>query len=84
MRTTADVTGDKPIAVLFDGRCGVVMGLLSYYARGRGFPHSANICVHEHVCLYWVWVFLCIICIYKKNVYKYVFIRYLNSIIQAL
>jgi hypothetical protein len=36
------------------------------------FPHSANICVHEHVCLYWVWVFLCIICMYiqNKNVYK--------------
>jgi hypothetical protein len=26
------------------------------------FPHSENICVHEHVCLYWVWVFLCVIC----------------------
>jgi hypothetical protein len=35
------------------------------------FPHSANICVlcvPEHVCLYWVWVFLCIICIhYQPN-----------------
>jgi hypothetical protein len=40
------------------GRCGVVVGILAYYARGRG-PHSTNICVHEHVCLYWVWVFLC-------------------------
>jgi hypothetical protein len=40
-------------------------------------PHSANICVHKHVCLYWVWVFLCIVCICKKNAYKYVFIRYL-------
>jgi hypothetical protein len=38
------------------------------------FPHSANICVHEHLCLYWLWVFLCIICMYlqKKNVYQYV------------
>jgi hypothetical protein len=42
--------------------------------------------VHEHVCLYWVWVFLYIICMYlqKKNVYKYTFIRYLESITQAL
>jgi hypothetical protein len=31
------------------------------------FPHSANICVHEHVCLYWVWVFLCIICKYLQK-----------------
>jgi hypothetical protein len=50
------------------------------------FPHCANICVHENVCLYWVWGFLCIICMYlqKKSVYKYVFIRYLESITQAL
>jgi hypothetical protein len=35
--------------------------------------------------LYWVWVFLCIICMYlQKNVYKYVLIRYLESITQAL
>jgi hypothetical protein len=44
------------------------------------FPHSANICVHEHVCFYWVWVFLCIVCMYlQKKVYQYVFIRYLIS-----
>jgi hypothetical protein len=49
------------------------------------FPHCANICVHEHVCLYWVWVLLCIICMYlQKNVYKYILIRYLESITQAL
>jgi hypothetical protein len=46
------------------------------------FPHS----VHGHVCLYWVWWFLCIICMYvfPKKKYKYVFIRYLESITQAL
>jgi hypothetical protein len=37
--------------------------LLRKRSRVR-FPHSTNICVHEHVCLYWVWVFLCIICMY--------------------
>jgi hypothetical protein len=31
-------------------------GILAYYARGRGFDcrTSANICVHEHICLYCV------------------------------
>jgi hypothetical protein len=32
--------------------------LLRKRSRVR-FPHSANNCVHEHVCLYWVWVFYC-------------------------
>jgi hypothetical protein len=40
--------------------------LLRKRSRVR-FPHSANICVHEHVCLYWVWVFLCIICMYLQE-----------------
>jgi hypothetical protein len=54
---------------MVDGRCGVEVGTLADYARGRGFDslHSANICVHEQVCLYWVWVFLCIICMYLHN-----------------
>jgi hypothetical protein len=66
-------------------RSGVNTRLLRQRSRVR-FPHSANICVHEHVCLYWVWVFICIICMYlqKKNVYKYVLIRYLESVTQAL
>jgi hypothetical protein len=40
--------------------------LLRKTSRVR-FPHSANICVHEHVYLYWVWVFLCIICMYLQK-----------------
>jgi hypothetical protein len=44
------------------------------------FPHSANICVHAHVCTYWVWVFLCIIHYFtKKNVFK-VYINPLSRI----
>jgi hypothetical protein len=35
--------------IYYDGRCGVVAGILAMRVR---FPHSANICVHEHVCLY--------------------------------
>jgi hypothetical protein len=35
----------------------------------------------QHVCLYWVWVFLSMYL--QKNEYKYVFIRYLDSITQA-
>jgi hypothetical protein len=69
----------------FDGQCGVAVGILAYYARGRGFDSRT---VQTYVCLYWVWVFLCIICMYlqKKSVckYEYVFIRYLKSIKQAL
>jgi hypothetical protein len=43
--------------------------LLRKKSRVR-FPHCANICVHEHVYLYWVWVFLCIICMYlQKKMY---------------
>jgi hypothetical protein len=45
---------------------GVNTRLLRQRSRVR-FPHSANICVHEHVCLYWVWVFLCIICLYLQK-----------------
>jgi hypothetical protein len=57
--------------------------LLRKRSRVR-FLHSANICVHEQGCLglgvsvYNMYVFT------KKNVYKYVFIRYLESITQAL
>jgi hypothetical protein len=40
--------------------------LLRKRSRVR-FPHSTNICLHEHVCLYWVWVFLCIICRYEQK-----------------
>jgi hypothetical protein len=44
--------------------------LLRKRSRVR-FPHNANICVREHVCLYWVWVFLCIMYVFaKKYVYK--------------
>jgi hypothetical protein len=35
--------------------------------------YSTNIYVHEHVCLYWVWVLLCIICMcLQKKVYTLV------------
>jgi hypothetical protein len=59
-------------------RCGGNTRLLRQRSRVR-FPHSANICVHEHVCLYFVWVY-----VFTKKVYKYVLIRYLESITQAL
>jgi hypothetical protein len=68
-------------------RSGGYTRLLRKRSRVR-FLHSANICVHEHVCLYWelglgvsmynMYVFT------KENVYKYVLIRYLESITQAL
>jgi hypothetical protein len=45
------------------------------------FPHSTNICVHEHVCWYTVWVFLHILYMYKK---VHIIIRHLESLTQAL
>jgi hypothetical protein len=47
------------------------------------FPHNANICVHVHVFLYWV---VLGVSMYntKKNVYEYVFIRYQDSVTQAI
>jgi hypothetical protein len=41
-------------------------------------PAHTNICVHEHVCLYWVMY------LFTKKKYTYVFIRYLEFITQAL
>jgi hypothetical protein len=71
-------------AYYFDGRCGVVVGILAYYARGRGFDSRT---VQTFVCknmsvlglgisMYNMYVFT------KENVYKYVLIRYLESITQ--
>jgi hypothetical protein len=49
----------------FDYRFGVVDCILACYARGRGFLRSTNICVHENVYSYWVWV-VCVICMYMQ------------------
>jgi hypothetical protein len=64
-----------------------MVGILAYYARGRGFDsHTVQtfVCMNMSVCI-GAGCF-CIICMYlqKKNVYKYVLIRYLESITQAL
>jgi hypothetical protein len=75
-----------------DDRLGVVMGILAYYASGRGFDSRT---VHTFVCsctqmyasLFVLGLGVSMNNMYvftKKNVYKYVFIRYLKSIIQAL
>jgi hypothetical protein len=53
--------------------------LLRKRSRVR-FPHSAIICVHKHVCLYWVWVFLCIICMCLQKKCKQVCIYPLSRI----
>jgi hypothetical protein len=48
-------------------------------------PHSTNICVHEHVSLYWGWVLSVFtvlnVYVFTKKV-KYIFVRYLESITQ--
>jgi hypothetical protein len=36
---------------------------------GVRISHSVNFCVHEHVCLYWVWVFLCYMYVFTKKNY---------------
>jgi hypothetical protein len=69
----------------YAGRFGVV-GILAYYARDRGFDFrtvQTFVCMNMSVCLYGSGYFY-VECIYKKNVYKYVFIHYLESITQAL
>jgi hypothetical protein len=63
-----------------------VVGILAYYARGSGFDSRTVqifVCMNMFVLdlgvsMYNMYVFI------KKNVYKYVFIRYLESITQAL
>jgi hypothetical protein len=40
--------------ILFDGRCGVVVGILAYYARGRGFDSrtvQTFVCMNMSVCI---------------------------------
>jgi hypothetical protein len=65
-----------------DGRIGVVVGMLAYYARGRGFdPRTVQtfVCMNMSVVL-GLGVLLCIMCIYlQKKVYKYVLV-YLSVI----
>jgi hypothetical protein len=54
----------------FDGRFGVVVGVLAYYARGRGFDfRTVQVCIGSG-CIY--------VCIYKKRKIIWVFIRYLE------
>jgi hypothetical protein len=48
-----------------DGRCGIVVGILDYYARGRGFDSrtvQTFMCMNMPVCI--ESGFLCIICMY--------------------
>jgi hypothetical protein len=82
---------DRPLRTLLnfhernDGGFGVMVGILAYYARGRGFDScTVQTFLRMNMPVYWVWVFLYIICIYYKKIYKYAFIRYLESIPQAL
>jgi hypothetical protein len=83
-----DTTKDKQhnrIVISIDGRCGVVVGLLAFYARGRGYDSrtvQTFMCMNMSVCI-GSGCFNVYVCIYKKNVYKYLLIRYLESITQA-
>jgi hypothetical protein len=64
-----------------DGRSGVVVGILAYYARGHRFDFrtvQTFVCTNMSVCI--GSGCLCKTCIYKK---KYVFILYIESITQA-
>jgi hypothetical protein len=58
--------------------------LLRKWLRVR-FPHSANNCVHEHVsCVVGLGVTMHNMSVFKKKLYQYILIRYLESITQAL
>jgi hypothetical protein len=72
-----------------DGPFGVVVGILAFYTRGREFDSrtvQTFVCMNMSVCTgsgcfyvrYNMYVFT------KKYIFKYVFIRYLESITQAL
>jgi hypothetical protein len=42
------------LIIVFDGRCGVVLGILAYYARGRGFDSrkvQTFVCMNMSVCI---------------------------------
>jgi hypothetical protein len=63
----------------FDGRCGIVVGILVYYTRGRRFDSCTVqrfVCMHMSVCIGSGSFHVSYVCIYKKNVCKCVFIRY--------
>jgi hypothetical protein len=64
----------EKITHIIDDRLNVVVGILAYYARGRGFDSRTVL----HSIQKNMYVFT------KKNVYKYVLIRYLESTTQAL
>jgi hypothetical protein len=84
--TIQDNPKDCTEAYSLGGRFSVVVGILAYYARGRGFDSRT---VHTSVCMKCLFLLGLGVSMYKmfvftkKNVYKYVFIRYLESIIQA-
>jgi hypothetical protein len=69
----------------FDGRFGVVVGILAYYARDCGFD---SFTVQKFVCMnmsVWIGVSMYNMYVFTKNIYnKYVFIRYLESVTQVL
>jgi hypothetical protein len=65
------------IHILFNATTDWRNGLNSRLLRKRSrirFPHSTNICVHKHVCMY----------LQKKSIYVCIFIRYQESITYAL
>jgi hypothetical protein len=71
---------------VFDGRFGVVVEILAYYAGGRAFDSrtvQTFVCMKMYVLglgvsIYNMYIFT------KINVFEYVFVRYLESITQAL
>jgi hypothetical protein len=74
------------LIILIDGRFGVVVGILAYYARGRGFDCctvQTFVCMNMSVYIGSGCFYVQYVCIYKKNVLKFILMRYLESITQA-
>jgi hypothetical protein len=70
---------------MYDGRCGVVVKILDHYAKGRGFDSrtvQTFVCMNMSACIGYGCFSICMYL--QKKVYKYVLIRYLESITQAL
>jgi hypothetical protein len=59
-----------------------VVGILAYYARGRGFDSrtvQTFVCMDMSVCIVSGCFYVYYVCIYKKKLYKYILIRYIHN-----
>jgi hypothetical protein len=80
--TTPRQVGVRPAftcpAIIIRRPIGAMVRTLTYCARGRGFNSRTVQTLHEHVCLYWVWVFS------TYSMYVFTKKKYTSSVIYPL